>query len=873
MNTKTLKEIDFFRIRDEVAGFCVSEEGKESLLSRLPLTDSKKIEKLKNMSREWVSCFSVSNNKSLLSGWEKIGTLIPIIKTVGASLSLEQIKNLGQFVTSVNNITKYIQVHGESLSLKLIPKEIESLPDLKDAENKIFRIITNDGELRDLPEIAAIRKQIASLNNKIKTIMQRFTSDQKLSNVLESSVPVLRGNHQVLAVKASMQNRIPGIIHEVSQSAQTVYIEPDEAVLCSNELIQKEYELQSVIKRILTDLTQSLKPSIPSFRDSLPIMCLFDTTQAAAKWGLEHNCTYALSCGDMGKNNDNKNFEPPILFQARHPLLGDKAVPIDIRFMDGKRVLIITGPNTGGKTVTLKTFSLLSMLNQTGFPIPAGEGSRLPVFSNFFADIGDDQSLDQSLSTFSGHMKNIAEAVMNAKNDTLILLDELGSGTDPQEGTAISMAVLDELIKKQSFVLVTTHQGILKNYGYTNPSCVNASVEFNSDTLSPSYRLLMGVPGESHALDIAQKNGLPKDICKAAREYIATEQADVSALIRGLNRKHIELNKVQKEAEIKEKEFEEKYDRLKSKELELRRRENEIKKGKQQELNDFLIHSRRQLENLVRTLKEGEITHDKTVGVKKFIKDLTEDTERLESKIENEEDKLIKDEEKFEQELKKQKLNHPSSNKKTKKKMSNAEALKYASSSIVEGNKEGSKQSNTKGKAGVTVLEPLEFKVGSYVIAGANRNEGVITEASGKGRWVVQFGSVKMTMKQKDLKLIRKENKELTPSITVDLAGEYVSSGSADYGNLVTEKISPRPVFELRLLGMRSEEAIKALEHQIDLCMLNNFPHFSVIHGKGNGILMQVVQDYLSHCSAVKSFEYAPSEDGGAGKTYVSLKV
>ena len=864
MNVKTLNEIDFFRIRDNVAGYCISEEGRDSLLKRMPLTDWGKIEKLKNMSREWETCFSISKS-GILRGWEPIGSLNSIIKTAGASLSLEQIKALGEFVSSASNIKKYVTEHSDSLSLKELPREVEKLPDFSLAESKIFRVINDDGELRDLPEISAIRREIASLNSKIKNIMQGFTSDQRLAGVLESSVPVLRGNRQVLAVKASMQNRIPGIIHEVSQTAQTVYVEPEEAVLCSNELIQKEYELQAVIKKILTELTMSLQPAIPAFRDGLPVMCLFDTTQAAARWGMEHNCNYALGCKGKG------GVEPPLLLQARHPLLGDKAVPIDIRFMDGKKVLIITGPNTGGKTVSLKTFALLSMLNQAGFPIPAEEGSRLPVFSNFYADIGDDQSLDQSLSTFSGHMKNIAEAVSHGKSDTLILLDELGSGTDPQEGTAISMAVLDELIKKQSFVLVTTHQGILKNYGYTNPSCVNASVEFNQDTLSPSYRLLMGVPGESHALDIALKNGLPKSICKAAREYIATEQADVSALIRGLNRKHVELNKVQKETERKEREFQEKYDRLKAKELELRRRENELKKGKQQELNDFLVHSRRQLENLVRTLKEGEITHDKTVGVKKFISSLTADTERLESKIEAEEDRLIRDEEAFEQELKKQKLSHPGSNKKTKKRMSNSEALKYASSSIVEiESSENIKAGCNQGK-GVAVVETLTFKPGAYVIAGANRNEGVLIEESRKGVWQVQFGSVKMTVKQKDLKLIRK-NRELTPDFSVDLSSESVVSGNADYGSVITEKVVPKPVFELRLLGMYPDEAVKALEHQIDLCTLHNFPHFSVIHGKGSGVLMQVVKDYLSHSPMVESFEHAPAEDGGAGKTYVTLK-
>ena len=843
MNTKALNEIDYFRIRDEVAGYCVSEEAKEVLLKKEPLTNHKEIEHLKNMSREWVEYLHTTHS-SPLSGWKPIHSLYAIIKTKGAALTLEQVHFLGQFVLSVKKVKEGIEFHKVDLKLKLLPEETDKLPDMEETEKKIFRIITPDGELRDLPEISAIRKAIASLNAKIKTIMQGFTSDQKLSTVLESNVPVLRNGRQVLAVKSNQQNRIPGIIHEVSQSAQTVYIEPEAAVRCSNELIQKEHELQQVIKRILTELTLSLQPGIPDFKTALPIMELLDQTLAAARWGNEHNCVYAMPCAG----------EPPLLSQARHPLLGDKAVPIDIRFMTGKNILIITGPNTGGKTVSLKTFALFAMLNQTGFPIPAGEGSRLPVFTDIYADIGDDQSLDQSLSTFSGHMKNIAQAVNKANSTTLVLLDELGSGTDPQEGTAISMAVLDKLIEEKAFVLVTTHQGILKNYGYTNPACINASVEFDTNTLSPSYHLLMGVPGESHALDIAQKNGLPTAIVKAARNYIATEQADVSALIRGLNRKHIELNKVQKAAESEKKQVLEKSFRLKEKELELRKKEHNLKEGKQQELNDFLIHSRRQLENLVRTLKEGEVTREKTLAVKQFISELEADTKRFEQKFEEEEVKLVKAEEEFAKEIAKQKT-VPSSNKKTKKKMSNAEALKTATSNF---------QGQVGERGSDNNVEPLVFKEGAFVIAGNNQNQGVLVKEERKGVWQVQFGSLKMSMKQKDLKLIRK-SENLSPSVSYELAGYDAGT------DFIVEKDTPRPVFELRLLGMHADEAIKALERQIDLCVLNNFLHFSVIHGKGDGVLQQAVKDYLSNCPVVKEFNFAPAEDGGAGKTYVLL--
>ena len=847
MNKKTLTQIDYYRIRDEIAEYCVSQEGKKNILEREPFKDIEEIEKNKNLSREWEKYFS-KNYSNPLFGWENIKNLLPIIKMNGSSLTLEQVNNLGHFILSVNNVKKAIENHKIELELTLLPEQIYQIPDLQDAEKKIFRVISTDGQMKELPEIVDIRKQIASLNSKIKTIMQGFTSNSKFHGVLESQVPVLRNGRQVLAVKASLQNRVPGIIHEVSQTAQTVFVEPQEAVLCSNELLQKEFELQAVIKKILTELTQSLQPSIPLFRDALPVMCLLDTTQAAQRWGNEHNCCYA----------QNAINEPPMLIKARHPLLGEKAVPIDIKFMSEKKVLIITGPNTGGKTVSLKTFALLSMLNQSGFPIPADEGTRLPVFSNVFADIGDDQSLDQSLSTFSGHMKNIAQAVNSATDKTLILLDELGSGTDPQEGTAIAMAVLDKLIEKKSFVLVTTHQGILKNYGYTNEYCINASVEFNQNTLSPNYHLLMGVPGESHALDIAKKSGLPSEICKAAQDYILTEQADVSALIRGLNKKHIELNKIQKQNEKLLSENQEKFEKLKKKELELRRKENELKKGKQQELNDFLIHSRRQLENLVRTLKEGEITREKTLAVKQFINDLTKNTEHLEQKIEAEEEKLAKDEQDFAKQIASK--NHHTSTKKTKRKMSNSEALKYASPLVTQ------IENSDFPKKSEVIKTNAVFEPGAYVIAGTNNSEGVLIEETRKGVWQVQFGSVKMSVKQKDLKLSDNQERTLTPSVSIDINSKEVN------GNIIVEKDIPRPVFELRLLGMRAEEALRSLERQIDLCLLNNFLHFSVIHGKGDGILQQVVQDYLSHSSVVASFEFAPAEDGGAGKTYVTLK-
>ena len=836
MNKVALQEIDFYRVRDQVAAYCITGEAKDLFLQREPYTDQKQIELLKNLSREWAKYLSASRKNPVLF-WEPVAPLFDVIKAKGTSLVLEQVKALGDFILSVNNIKQCITLHSDEFELKNLLEQTQKLPDFTETEKLIFHIITPDGQMRDLPEIAAIRKQIAALNTKIKTILRHYTTDQKLAGVLESSVPVLRNGRQVLAVKASLQNRINGIIIDISQSAQTVYVEPQEVVLCSNELIQKENELIQVINRILAELTKDLQPSIPLFRQAHPVMLLMDQTCAAARWGNENNCCYAVPA--IG--------EPPLLLKARHPLLGQKAVPIDFYFMDGKRVLIITGPNTGGKTVSLKTFALFSMLNQAGLPVPAAEGTRLAVFKEIFADIGDSQDIDMSLSTFSGHMKNIAQAVTGADKHSLVLLDELGSGTDPQEGTAIAMSVLDTLIEKNAFVLVTTHMGILKNYGYTNAKCVNASVEFNTSTLSPSYKLMMGIPGESHAIAIARKSGLPQEVVNHAKNYIATEQADVSSLIKGLNKKHAELDRIQHKARMLQKEVEEKEQRIKEKELSLRRKENELKKGHQQEMHDFLIHSRRTLENLVREIREGELTREKTVGVKQFISDLQKDVDRLDNKIEIEEEKLAAQEQAFQKETAARKK-EPGSNKKTKRKLSNAEALKYATP-VMAAEVAGS------GNAPVEE-EPLVFAPGATVTAGATRNEGILIDLARKGVWNVQFGSVKMTIKEKDLKLVRSGSKQLAPDVSYDLQASTKEE---------------RPLFELRLLGMRTEEAIHALEHQIDLCTLHNFPHFSVIHGKGDGILQQAVRDYLSHSPSVQSFDFAPPEDGGTGKTYVTL--
>ncbi len=847
------RDLDFYRIREVIAGKCVSEEGQTALLKRESCSDAQKLDVLKKMGREW-GVFLHSSYPQCLSGWPAVADLFPLLGVEGSQLQQDQIFALGLFCRSVKKVCEGLSNASGDLELPSLSECVSNIPSVEKPDSLIFSVIDESGQVRDLPSLRAIRNRISSLQKEIDSVLRRYTSDSSFTDSLQSTVPAYRQDRELLAVRADHRGDIKGIVHELSASGQTVYIEPDEIVRANNDLVQAEFELQAELRKIFLELTSSLG----EFRDDLKLayhaMIELDTTYASAMWQKEVNGIFAETC-DLQK-------EPPVIIQARHPLLGKKAVPVDIRFMDGKRVLIITGPNTGGKTVTLKTIALFALLNQAGFPIPAAEGTRLPLFSSVFADIGDEQSIDESLSTFSSHMKKMALMLNNADCNSLVLLDELGSGTDPLEGGAIAMAVLDTLIERGAFVIVTTHHGILKNYGYTNLRCVNASVEFDSRTLGPTYHLLMGVPGESHAIDIAERSGLPENVVNQARSYIASEQADVSALIKGLNQKHMELDRLHKEAQSKERQIEEKSIRLHQREIRIMEQDAEQKKWEHSKSSEFLSETRSKLENLVREIREGEITREKTQSVKSFISELTEQVDaqndtiaEKEKHLEQEKENLKKEEVMFAENgmrISRLKEGGNSSKKKNRRRMSNAEALKYARVP------ETPIQTETKSKNAEKKTPSLKdlFIPGVEVYAGKERRQGTLVKKNKNGTWTVLFGSLKMNVPQTQLMPVS-NNKIQVSSVVVEAS---VPSDGED-----------RPVFELRLLGMRQEDAMKALERQLDLCTIYNFREFSIIHGKGMGILQQSVQDYLSHYPGVKEFHFAPPEDGGTGKTYVSL--
>jgi DNA mismatch repair protein MutS2 len=676
----------------------------------------------------------------------------------------------------------------------------------------VFRVLDRDGKLRDLPEFRDIKRRIQSLKGDLDALVSRYTNSEETRRMLQSALPSQRDGRVVLALKANFRGRIRGLVHEVSATGQTLFLEPDEVIEKNNDILIEERRLEAEIRRVFRELTARLKEGLPPLWDFHNRIILLETLRARARYSRDIRGNFA---GDG--NAPDAGIQNPAVLRARHPLLGSGAVPVD--FVMNTRTVIITGPNTGGKTVALKTLGLFALMNQFGLALPADEGTALPVFDGIYADIGDEQSLSQSLSTFSAHMTNIAAITGAAGANSLALLDELGSGTDPEEGSAIAMAILDYLAGKGCLTAATTHHGILKNYGYSRPGAENASVEFDSQTLSPTYRIVMGIPGESRAVDIAARNGLPPEIIRGARSYLAEERSDVSALITELKRKHRDLDAASAEARAETQKLREERRRADLRELRLKQRELILKEGGMGNFRLLLSESRKTLENLVRELKEGEINREKTLKVKEFLRELEEKAAAEDAALDAEA-ALLREE---------------------RRRLDAGEGEETGDAG----------RKNRAGEAGTAVIQ-----AGAEVLAGEQKRRGTVLRPGRKGKWVVEIGSLKMTFDEGDLIPVSpRDRAPLSPLIVqADLA----------------EGTQAR--FELSLRGMRLEEALETLERQIDAAVLAGLHEFSVVHGKGEGVLQKGVHEFLKRQSQVADYYFSRPELGGFGRTEVILK-
>jgi DNA mismatch repair protein MutS2 len=590
MDEHAIAVLEFPKILQQLAELCASPQGAELLRGQAILTDGAALDERLSLALEFRA---VLESGRPLPGFDfpDLGTVPRRLGKPGLQLEGEELAAIGRWVLSALKMKRVVLAERARQGVRTsgLVSLASRIPDLTALSRRIFRIVDHDGQLRErqIPELAAIRERIRRHRDDADRAVRGLLDEHASRGYWQTTTPTQRDGRLVLPLKAQYKGRVKGIVHEVSSSGSTLFIEPLEVVEKNNAIVQEENLYRAEVRRILRELTSEASAHADELREMVDAVALMDTLMARARYAVQHSCRRAETTPFAVSLRD-----------ARHPLLGSSVVPVTVAAGRDNRVLIITGPNTGGKTVSLKTVGLLALMNQFGVEIPAGEGSTLPLFDDVFADIGDEQSIEQSLSTFSGHVKNLAGIVRRAGARSLVLLDELGAGTDPEEGVAIAMALLDHFIARGCILLATTHHGILKNYGATRPGAQNASMGFDRETLAPTFRILLGVPGESHAVEIARRSGMPEGVVTSALSYLDDERTDISRLVSNLAERHQKLARAEEEQEARERELREKTRSADLKELTVRQKELELRRHGLRDLRDFIAEARREWDAL-----------------------------------------------------------------------------------------------------------------------------------------------------------------------------------------------------------------------------------------------------------------------------------
>jgi len=543
MNEKVLSTLEYHKIILMLTDYADSQPGKKLCRELIPITDLDEIRKAQAETKDALTRLFQQGSTSFGSNAD-IGFSLKTLE-IGSTLSAIELLRIAKLLNNVNRIKSYGKKDKEDAPQDSLDEYFEALTPLTQLANEISRCILSEEEIADdaSPGLKSIRRQMVTTNDKIHTQLANMVSGP-YRTYLQDAVITMRNNRYCIPVKSEYKNQVHGMVHDQSSTGSTFFIEPAAIVELNNKLKELDLQEQEEIERILADLSARTGEHVPELLQNQKIMTHLDFVFAKAKLAMEQNATEPVF---------NKKHSIHIR-KGRHPLLPKKkVVPIDIHLGKDFDLLIITGPNTGGKTVSLKTVGLFTLMGQAGLHIPAADRSELSVFEEVYADIGDEQSIEQSLSTFSSHMKTIVHILAHADENSLCLFDELGAGTDPTEGAALAIAILNHLHDRGIRTMATTHYSELKIYALSTPFVENACCEFSVETLQPTYRLLIGIPGKSNAFAISSKLGLPEYIIDAAKEQISKEDESFEDVISDLEQSRLTIEKEQKEiAEYKE---------------------------------------------------------------------------------------------------------------------------------------------------------------------------------------------------------------------------------------------------------------------------------------------------------------------------------
>jgi len=720
MNEKTLYKLEFHKVRELLKSFALTNAGKDVIHEVMPMSNLEAVGVLQKETTEAMN-MSIKKGRIPLSNLKEIRQILKRVE-IGAILSSSEILNIRDILRASRQVKNYQKEDRQKETLyEHLEGYFESLTTYAVLEREIDRCIIAPEQFADAAthELFHIRKQMKSVNGRIKETLQGIIHSSKSQDMLQDAVITMRRDRYCIPVKIEYKNQFKGIIHDQSSTGATVFIEPIAVVELSNELKVLETKEEQEIEKILIDLTTEIATITEFIAINYDALIKLDVIFARSEYSFKYDC--------REPRLNNKGYTH--LIRARHPLLDkETVVPIDVYLGKAFTTLLITGPNTGGKTVALKTIGLFTLMAEIGLQIPAAEGSEIAVYDEIYADLGDEQSIEQSLSTFSAHMINIVGILKNITPNSLVLMDEVGSGTDPVEGAALAMAILGHLRKQQIRVVATTHYSELKLYALATEGVENASFEFNLETLSPTYRLLIGIPGKSNAFAISMKLGLSEDLIEDAKGFLHRENVKMEDIL-------VDLEESKKLAEIESmraKEFRNEAERLRE----------EIKNEKQK------MESTRK-----KVLERAELR------AKEILKEAENETDKILKEVRNAARKaqVIIDENSLQE---------------VKKNMKN----------VTE--KQTQKISKTLGTKNTQVKKLQEVSIGEDVIVTSLMQQGIVIEPlDSSGNVVVRLGIIPMKVHISNLQRVEKATKEEKKS--------KQSKGNFSYNISKTSTISP----------------------------------------------------------------------------------
>ncbi len=804
MNEKAERVLEFNKIIDLLAKEAISPMGRSAVGEIVPKTDDFVIKELLKETDEAAAIVSAA-------GAPPLGGICDTKKKVryaekGGTLSMRELLDIKSSLSAAAQTIRFFDVEMNKILVRDDYPTVMGLVDMLSEERTlrehIDRCIISEDEMADnaSPLLRDIRRAIARQREMVRAKINAMTSSAANRDLLQDGIVTMRDGRFVIPVKQENRAKFPGIIHDRSATGATLFIEPEAVVNMNNEIRELEIKEENEIKRILGELSKEVGRSVRALINNQKYMTRLDVIFAKGKFSVKYN-------GYSAKVNTKGILD---IRAGRHPLIDpQKVVPVDVRAGKKYKTLVITGPNTGGKTVTLKTVGLLVLMTQAGLHIPAGENSQIPVVKKIFADIGDEQSIEQSLSTFSSHMKNIVEIINEADKRTLVLIDELGAGTDPTEGAALAVSILEKLFEKKALTLATTHYSELKKYAISTDGVENASMEFDIETLSPTYRLTIGTPGKSNAFEISRKLGLGDDIIDRAKEMIGSEdikfESVISAIQENMSVTESERDRAL-ELKIKLKKREEELDR-RQKNAE-RRQRSMIEKAKK-EAFEIVAEAREFADEVKEELRE--------IKQEGHLAGVSEETKHRQANIRR---RLLKKSDDYREVYQPEVNSKPASRD--------------------------------------------EIAVGDRVRVVSLDQKGIVASLpDSKDELMIQIGPMKVKIKLADITKIG-DHGEQTHFVT------HTKSGGR-YSSLLKEKTMTVST-ELNVIGMTLDEATAEVDKYLDDAYMAGLPQVSIIHGKGTGVLKSGLKQLFRTHVYVDSFQSGGVGGGGEGVTVVMLK-